>query len=72
MGCKDCRCTGTEPLPDRRRALAMDCHPTDYPKRWKPVFEWLLAELNHAGEQAARQFSRALSNSEHEPQPRAA
>lgn len=71
-GCPACRCTGIEPLPDRRRALAMDCHPSDYPKRWKTVFEWLLAELNHAGEQAARQFSRALSNSEREPQPRAA
>jgi len=72
MGCKDCRCTGVEPLPDRRRALAMGCHPVDYPKRWRQVFEWLLAELNQAGDRAARQFSRALSNHESPPQARAA
>lgn len=72
MGCKDCRCTGIEPLPDRRRAMAIECHPTDYPKRWKPVFEWLLAELNQAGEIAARQLSRALSSLDQSAQPRAA
>lgn len=71
-GCPECRCTGIEPLPDRRRAMAIDCHPTDYPKRWKPVFEWLLAELNHAGETAARQLSRALSDRDQPAQPRAA
>lgn len=71
-GCPDCRCTGIEPLPDRRRAMAIDCHPTNYPKRWKPVFEWLLAELNQAGEAAARQLSRALSNCDEPAQPRAA
>lgn len=61
-GCPECRRTGIEPLPDRRRALAMGCDPSAYPKRWKPVFEWLLMELNQAGEVAARQFSRVLSN----------
>lgn len=72
MGCKDCRCTGIEPLPDMRRAAAVGCHRSDYPKRWKGVFEWLLAELNHAGEVAARQFSRALSSHDGEPRARAA
>lgn len=72
MGCKDCRCTGIEPLPDRRRALAMGCDPSAYPKRWKMVFEWLLAEMNQAGEVAARQFSRALSNGGGFPEARAA
>lgn len=33
-----------------------------YPKRWKPVFEWLLAELHEASDRAARQFAWALSN----------
>ncbi|MDV3469027.1 hypothetical protein RZA67_09825 [Stenotrophomonas sp. C3(2023)] len=70
--CPDCRSTGIEPLPDRRRALAMGCHPSDYPKRWKPVFEWLLSELNREVDIAARQLSRALSNSDRTPQARAA
>ncbi|MFI8573504.1 hypothetical protein ACIGEO_18595 [Stenotrophomonas bentonitica] len=65
MGCKDCRCTGIEPTPDRRRALTIDCDPSDYAKRWKAVFEWLLAEMHQAGEIAACQFARVLS--EHEP-----
>lgn len=71
-GCVACRCTGIEPLPDRRRALAMGCDPSAYPKRWKPVFEWLLAEMNQAGEVAARQLSRALSNVDGFPEARAA
>lgn len=63
-GCAECRCTGIEPRPDRRRALAMGCDPSAYPKRWKAVFEWLLAELHRSSEIAARQFDRALSNVE--------
>lgn len=72
IGCPECRCTGIEPLPDRRRALAMGCDPSAYPKRWRPVFEWLLSELHQAGEVAARKFSRALSNSDYVPEARAA
>lgn len=71
-GCAACRCTGIEPLPDMRRAAAVGCHRSDYPKRWKPVFEWLLAELNQAGEMAARNFARALSNHDRPQQARAA
>lgn len=71
-GCPECRCTGIEPLPDRRRALAMGCDPSAYPKRWKPVFEWLLTELHQAGEVAARRLSWALSGSEEVSQKRAA
>ena len=71
-GCAACRCTGIEPLPDRRRALAMGCDPSAYPKRWKPVFEWLLMELNQVGEVAARRFSHALSNGSRFPEARAA
>lgn len=62
MGCKDCRGIGIEPLPDRRRAIAMGFDPSDYPKRWKLVFEWLLAALHEASDRAARQFAKALSN----------
>lgn len=72
MGCKDCRCTGIEPTPDRRRALAMGTDSPAYMRRWKPVYEWLLAELNHAGEAAAKRLSRALSNVDHDPRSRAA
>ncbi len=71
-GCAACRCTGIEPQPDMRRAAAVGCHRSDYPKRWKPVYEWLLAEMNQAGEIAARHFARALSNREWPPQARAA
>ncbi len=72
MGCKDCRCTGIEPAPDRRRALAMGCDPSDYPKRWKGVFEWLLGELHQSSDRAAKQLSRALSNRDLGEEPRAA
>ncbi|MFI8570471.1 hypothetical protein ACIGEO_02975 [Stenotrophomonas bentonitica] len=71
-GCAGCRCTGIEPLPDMRRAAAIGCHRSDYPKRWKDVFEWLLAEMNQSGEIASRQFSRAMSNHDGGPQARAA
>ncbi len=72
MGCKDCRCAGIEPRPDRRRALAMGCDPSDYPKRWKGVFEWLLGELHQSSERAAKHLSRALSNRDWSEEPRAA
>lgn len=71
-GCPDCRSTGIEPLPDRRRALAMGCDISDYPKRWKGVFEWLLAELHQESEVAARILSRALGGDWFHAQPRAA
>ncbi|WP_312681334.1 hypothetical protein [Stenotrophomonas chelatiphaga] len=71
-GCTVYRCTGIEPLPDMRRAAAVGCHRSGYPKRWKPVFEWLLAGLNQAGEVAARKFSHALSNGDGLQQARAA
>lgn len=72
MGCNDCKCTGIEPTPDRRRALAMGTDSPAYMRGWKPVSEWLLAELNHAGRAAAKQLSRALSNADYEPRSRAA
>jgi len=71
-GCPKCRCTGIEPLPDRRRALAIGCDPSAYPKRWKGVFEWLLAELHQESEVAARKLSRALGGDWFHAQPRAA
>jgi len=71
-GCPECRCTGIEPLPNRRRAIAMGCDESDYPKRWKGVFEWLLGELHQASEVSARQLSRALSNWDQGEMPRAA
>lgn len=71
-GCPECRNTGIEPLPDRRRAMAMGCDPSDYPKRWKGVFEWLLGELHQSSERAAKQLSRALSNRDRDEEPRAA
>jgi len=71
-GSPECRNTGIEPLPDRRRAMAMGCDPSDYPKRWKGVFEWLLGELHQSSERAAKQLSRALSNRDRDEEPRAA
>jgi len=50
----------------------MGCDPSDYPKRWKGVFEWLLGELHQSSERAAKQLSRALSNREGDEEPRAA
>jgi len=39
----------------------MGCDPSDYAKRWKAVFEWLLAEMQRAGEIAAIQLACVLS-----------
>jgi len=50
----------------------MGSDPSAYPKRWRPVFEWLLAELHQAGEVSARKFSRELSSSDYVPEARAA
>lgn len=61
MGCKECWCTGVESRLDRSRALAMGCDPSDYPKRWRGVYEWLLARTNEVGENNAKQFNRVLS-----------
>lgn len=71
-GCPECSNTGIEPLPDRRRAMAMGCDPSDYRKRWKGVFEWLLGELHQSSERAVKQLSRALSNRDWGEEPRAA
>lgn len=71
-GCVACRCTGIEPLPDRRRALAMGTDSPAYMRRWKPVYEWILSELHQAGEIAGRQFARALASTENGPRAHAA
>lgn len=58
--CDACKGVGLEPLPDRRRALAIGCDPSDYPRRWKPVFEWILVRAKDASEAAAQALDRAI------------
>lgn len=70
--CPECRTTGIEPITDRRRALAMGTDSSADTRRWKPVYEWQLAELHQAGEVAMRRFSRVLSNAYWAEQPHAA
>ncbi|WP_329894335.1 hypothetical protein [Stenotrophomonas sp. SMYL20] len=59
--CKECRGTGLEPNPDRRRALAIGCDPSDYPRRWRVVYEWILVKMSDAMAGAERQFVVTLS-----------
>lgn len=49
---------------DMRRATSVGCDPSDYPRRWKPVFEWLLEGKKENSERAARDFDRILSPKE--------
>lgn len=59
--CKECRGTGLEPNPDRRRAIAIGCDPSDYPKRWRVVYEWMLVKMSDAMAGAERQLVVSLS-----------
>lgn len=46
--------------PDRRRALAIGVDPSDYPKRWKVVYQWVMDRMVEAEQDAAHALTRAL------------
>lgn len=46
--------------PDRRRAIAIDVDPSDYPKRWKVVYQWVMDQMVEAEQEAARALAQAL------------
>jgi len=62
--CANCGGSGIEPRPDRRRALAIQCDPSDYLKRWKQVYEWLFTTMASKSSQAAASLARALGRDE--------
>lgn len=45
---------------DRQRALAIGVDPSDYPKRWRPVYEWVMAQMVDAEQQAVKRLESAL------------
>lgn len=59
--CAECRGTGLERAPDRRRAIAIGCDPSDYGRRWKVVYEWVMDELREAEQIAARELRKELA-----------
>lgn len=59
--CTACRGTGHAPNRDAHRAAAMGVDRSDYPKRWRPVYEWMLRHMSDAQAAAASQLWRALS-----------
>jgi hypothetical protein len=58
--CPVCRGTGLEPNRNARRAAAIEVDPSEYSRRWRPVYEWLYRELLDAQALAAEQLWRAL------------
>lgn len=53
VSCQACRGTGVAPISDRKRAAAIGRDEAAYRRHWKPVYEWLLAELREAEQEAA-------------------
>ncbi len=58
--CKVCRGSGLGAVSDRRRAVAIGRDEAAYRRTWKPVFEWLLARMVEAEQEAAWHMRSAL------------
>lgn len=61
VNCGDCGGSGREPLSGRKRAGAIGADWSAYSRFWRPVYEWMLANFRAAEARAARQFSKALT-----------
>lgn len=59
--CEACDGSGLEQLSGRKRAAAIGADCSAYSRFWQPVYEWMLVQMRAAENEAARQFSQALS-----------
>lgn len=58
--CKSCEGSGNAKILDAWRAAAIKVDPSDFPKRWKRVYEWLFAKMRDAEAEAGRALEAAL------------
>lgn len=58
--CSSCGGRGISGVHDSWRAAAIEVDPSDYPKRWKRVYEWLFVKMRDAEANAAAEFGAAL------------
>lgn len=60
--CKACSGCGIVPVSDRARAAAIGRDESTYRQSWRGVYEWMMVRMRDAEQQAARHFSRVVSN----------
>ncbi|MFY0184284.1 hypothetical protein PV767_09425 [Stenotrophomonas rhizophila] len=58
--CKVCSGSGLGTVSDRRRATCIGRDEAAYRRTWKPVYEWLLAQMQEAEQEAAWHMRSAL------------
>lgn len=58
--CKACDGSGDGKVLDSWRAAAIKVDPSDFPKRWKRVYEWLFLKMRDAEAQAGRDLEAVL------------
>lgn len=58
--CSSCAGRGISGIHDCWRAAAIEVDASDYPKRWKRVYEWLFAKMRDAESTAATEFGAAI------------
>lgn len=58
--CKVCAGSGMAGVSDRRRATAIGRDEAAYRRTWKPVYEWLLAQMQEAEQEAAWHLKSAI------------
>lgn len=58
--CKVCNGSGLCGVSDRRRAASIGRDEAAYRRTWKPVYEWLLARMQEAEQEAAWHFRGAI------------
>ncbi|WP_058982022.1 hypothetical protein [Stenotrophomonas thermophila] len=61
VNCDSCGGSGFDPLSGRKRAAAIGADWSAYSRFWRPVYEWMLFNFRAAEARAARQFSKALT-----------
>lgn len=59
--CTACAGRGVLPVSDRKRALAIGRDEAAYRRSWRPVYEWLLRQLQDAEQQASREAWTAIA-----------
>jgi len=60
--CKICSGSGLAGISDRRRAISIGRDEAAYRRTWKPVYEWLLARMQEAEQEAAWHMRNAISS----------
>jgi hypothetical protein len=60
--CKGCGGSGVIGVSDRRRAASIGRDEAAYRRTWKPVYEWLLARMQDAEQDAAWHMRSAISS----------